>query len=92
MIAMEAWTVQQVKDTEKYTRVRMHEKVTLYIHKKPDRGTTQIKTEVYFYGPNHQKRAAVYAALVGGTPQRGNPSKPEKAETATTVVTWRDPL
>jgi hypothetical protein len=87
VMALEAWTPRDFSENERYLRVKMHEKVTLYIFKYASKNGKK-RTEVYFYGPNHKKRAAAYAAITGGHVYRGNPSHAK--ETATTVEVWRD--
>lgn len=83
MMALEAWTPRKVKETAEYIRVSMNEQVTFYINKRPMRdGITY--TEVYFYGPNHQRHAEVYAAITGV-----NETYPTRA-TATSVFVPMD--
>lgn len=88
MMAMEAWRPKTVAETAEYVRVSMHEKVTLYLWKNPNKEGV-MTTNVYFYGPNHAKRAEVYATLTGGTLRPGNPSKQREHDTATNVVVPR---
>lgn len=64
MLAMEVWTPQEYKETPNHVRVSMNEQVTLYLSKYRNKHGRYF-TDVYFYGPNHAKRAQVYATLTG---------------------------